>query len=165
MEKWKAIQGYEGMYEVSDRGRVKSYLCNKETIRIGTVNSRGYVILGLRKDKKIKTIAIHRLVLLNFRPTTEKLHAHHKNGIKTDNRLCNLEWFTCTEKARHAVRTGRRVIPHGENNYHSKLSNQDVVDIKKLRADGKTFREIANLFDISTVYAGQIINGQRRCKG
>lgn len=65
---------------------------------------RGYLIVNLNPDG---TIAVHRLVALTFL-TNRRETVNHKNGIKTDNRLCNLEWVTRTENQLHAVRTGLR---------------------------------------------------------
>ena len=107
MEKWKEVKGYEGFYEVSNYGRVKSvprYVdttmnCRHyvSTILTPSQNNAGYNIVNLAKNGKIKTQRIHILVAEAFIPNEEnKPCVDHINGIRDDNRVENLEW--CTHK-------------------------------------------------------------------
>lgn len=117
-EIWKDIKGWEGYYQISNLGRVKSLyrivphkLKGKKTIfeRIlkPCIASPGYYSLGLRKDCKVKCARIHRLVALHFIPNPQnKPEINHKNGIKTDNRIENLEWVTRSENEKHAYKIG-----------------------------------------------------------
>jgi hypothetical protein len=99
-EIWKPVVGYEGLYEVSNLGRVKS-------MRFGFILKfrldRGYPRLGLRHlDGVQKQITIHRLVCTAFIPNPyNKSQINHINGIKTDNRVENLEWCTSKENMNH----------------------------------------------------------------
>lgn len=105
-EIWKDIKGYEGLYQISDRGNVKSLNYNntgKNCILKSSNNGNGYLCIGLRINGKTKTRRVHRLVCEAFLPNPEnKETVNHKNGIKTDNRLENLEWATYSENNKHS---------------------------------------------------------------
>ncbi len=96
-ERWLPIVGYEN-YEVSDLGRVK----NVKTDRILKVHTdkSGYCRITPCKDKKKCNQWIHRLVLMTFFPIEEIKEVNHRNHIKNDNRLCNLEWCSSSENMR-----------------------------------------------------------------
>lgn len=99
-ELWKAIKGYEGLYQVSNLGKIKNLITNK--ILKGFYNKKGYLSVKLYNKNNTKTFYIHRLVALNFINNTEnKLQVNHINGIKDDNNLSNLEWCTNVENMNH----------------------------------------------------------------
>lgn len=107
-EIWKDIKGYEGLYQISDLGRIYS-IARKNTkggILKGSKRN-GYKTVVLWKNGKYKTYQIHRLVAENFIVNHKnKETVNHKNGIKTDNRAENLEWATQSENIIHAWKTG-----------------------------------------------------------
>lgn len=110
-ETWKTISGYEGRYEVSDMGNVKSLSFPEngyvERIRKNTINNCGYVCVNLCKDGRVKRELLHRLVAIAFIPNiNNKPQVNHINGNKTDNRIENLEWNTRSENVRHSIKTG-----------------------------------------------------------
>lgn len=111
MEIWKDIKGFEGRYQVSNMGRVKT-LKGETWIKPAHLNHWGYprVQFRISKTSKSKNYAVHRLVAQAFIPNPDgKPEVNHKNGIKTDNRVANLEWCTPAENTRHAVATGLKV--------------------------------------------------------
>ena len=95
MENWKAIDCYEGLYEVSDLGRVKSLKYGKDKILKPSKNPRGYLQVCLYKDGNRKQLLVHRLVAEAFIPNSNNLETiNHKDEMKTNNAASNLEWMT-----------------------------------------------------------------------
>lgn len=119
-EIWKEIKGYEGKYAVSNMGRVKSFVYSSEGRFLSNKYSRGYNLVVFVTGSVRKSIKIARLVAEAFIPNPEnKKIVNHKNGIKSDDRLENLEWATHSENTQHAHDMGliRRVIGKNHPNY------------------------------------------------
>jgi hypothetical protein len=129
MEIWKDVVGYEGKYLISNLGNVKSLLRNEKILKNMPLGKTGYLCIDLCYNGKITKHIIHRLVAKVFIDNPEnKEQVNHINGVKTDNRVINLEWSTRSENQLHSVRIGLRTTK-GEKNSQSKLSNDDVLHI------------------------------------
>jgi hypothetical protein len=149
-EIWKDIPGYEGMYQVSDQGRVKSlprYYRRKELILRPGFNQIGHQIVSLFKNNVRKGYGIHSLMLLAFvgPPPEEGMVGMHLNDIPDDNRLENLRWGTTSEN----VRTGRLMLGNNPYGVKGRFTDQEVIEIRNLRAEGHTYDGIALLYNCS----------------
>lgn len=164
-ETWKDIIGYEGRYQISNLGNVKSLnykRSGKQKLLITQKNGRGYLHVGLPKNKKCKSFVVHRLVALSFIPNPLNLICvNHINGIKTDNRIANLEWVTYKENTQHAFRTGL-----SKSSDKAKLKRIEAVQINVI--DLKTgiiyasITEASKTINITRQYLSQMLNGKRK---
>ena len=150
-EIWKSIKGYEGIYEVSDAGRVKRLRreieCNTarttteyriviqekilRPVKIGSSKEK-YLSVGLRnKDGERKLKKIHRLVAEAFIPNPSNLpQIDHKDGNKNNNSASNLEWVTGEENYRRALQMGL-ACSKGARNGNAKLTEEQVKEIRR----------------------------------
>ena len=125
-EQWKTIQGYEGLYSVSNRGRVYSYR-SKRCLKPAHTKA-GYHCVHLADKGKVSVMFIHRLVALAFIPNPQdKPTVNHINEIKTDNRVENLEWATNHEQNINGTRIAR-VRAHTD--YKSRGIDYSVIAAK-----------------------------------
>ena len=110
-ENWKEIAGYEGIYEVSDQGRIKSLGNNKsrkEKILKPQKECSGYLQIGLYKDGHVKMLKVHRLVAEAFIPNPQGLETvNHKDEDKTNNTVSNLEWMSRKDNINYGTRNKR----------------------------------------------------------
>jgi hypothetical protein len=154
-EIWRDINGYEGLYQISNYGRVKSlggrlggYV--KDIIMKLTPDQKGYSRVRFSKNYKKETFKVHRLVanafLLNIK---NKPMVNHKDGEKNNNYVHNLEWVNNSENRLHAIRNEYIKYPKGENSYTHKLNNKDVFKIRELFQNGKSIRDISNEFNVT----------------
>lgn len=106
-ELWKEIAGFDGKFQVSNLGRIK----NNGVLATLSVGGKGYLRFGMSVNNKSKHYSVHRYVLLTFigKPQGDRIYANHKSGVKTDNRLENLEWVTARENMLHSYKTGLHV--------------------------------------------------------
>lgn len=100
--KYKAIPGYDG-YLASVDGNIISLSRKGARVLTPVKRDNGYTVVALRKDNKSKIFYIHRLIALTFlKKDIERIYVNHKNSIRDDNRLVNLEWVTSKENVNHS---------------------------------------------------------------
>lgn len=140
MEIFKDIEGYDGHYQISNLGNVKSLKLGKDIIRKPNKTTKGkYVTLwvALSKRSKTKKYYIHRLVAKHFiKNPLNKKEVNHKDNNPLNNKVSNLEWVTHDENMKYAMKEGR--IAKGETSGMSKFTEEDVIEIYKSKIDALT---------------------------
>lgn len=163
---WKLVEGYGGLYRVSNTGRVQS--CHKYGSRTGErcdwydmrffVTERGYLSVGFGAHGKRRKQYVHRLIAQAFIPNPNGFPAvNHIDGVKTHNADVNLEWCTNKRNSTHAVETG--LIPRGIGHPFSKLSAAQVIAIRE--TTGRSYRSIGADFGVC---AQTVCDVKRRSK-
>ena len=123
---------YENYY-VNEEGDVFSTKFNKVRKLKQANLGDGYLQINICNNNKVKAIPVHRLVAETFIPNPQKkIDVNHKNGIKSDNRVQNLEWNTRKENMKHAFSIGLLNPSTGKDNGNSKLIEEQVLEIREL---------------------------------
>jgi len=158
VETWRPVFGYEGLYEVSDAGRVRSVSrttrdgIKKQTTR-GAIksqmsNGNGYLSVRLYKGGKEKIVYVHRLVAAAFiLQENEGLCVCHCDGDRANNAAQNLRWDTV--KNNHADKVMHGTLLNGERIKHSKITEKMVIEIRERLLRGEQQKDIAVIFGIS----------------
>lgn len=108
-EVWFPLEDYEGLYLISNLGRIASRHWNKHKILRQRINNKGYAIVNLCKYGLLKTFKVHSLVAKHFLPNPNKLtEINHKDENKLNNRWDNLEWCTRSHNINYGTRTSRQ---------------------------------------------------------
>jgi hypothetical protein len=158
---WKWIKGFEGSYQISDEGNVRSFKYSKEFPRYLKLskNSCGYLLVALYNKGLKQYYYVHRLVAEAFIPNPEnKPQVNHKNGIRDKNKTLNLEWATPSENARHGyVELGRKALK-GENSCRSKLTEEQVLEIRRSSLSEK---ELASIYSVNQASINNVKNRKR----
>ena len=164
-ELWKDIPGYEGLYQASSLGRVKSLdrlavyrkdpkrFYHKQEKLLKQQKSKGYLSVKLFNGfSDGKTIHVHRLVATAFIPNPHKLSTvNHINGNKSDNYVSNLEWVTHSYNVKHSYDTGLKSPDNykGEGNGTSKLTNLQVCSIRSDHANKSNYTTLSKKYNTS----------------
>lgn len=146
-EIFKPVPNYEGLYEGSNFGRIKSLPRGKKgKEKILKPTKQTYYIIDLCKGGEIKRFLVHRLIAKTFLENTKnKEHVNHIDGNKLNNKLENLEWVTRSENQLHAIQYGLRTTK-GVKNSQCKLTEKQVIEIFN---DKRKYSEISNQHNIS----------------
>lgn len=179
-EKWKDIEEYEGIYQVSNRGRIRSFyngrhgVGNSSKILNPSLGTHDRYRISLSKNGTKKDMSVARLVAKSFIPNPDnKPQVNHIDGDPLNNHVDNLEWCTQSENMKHAYENGLVEFSEdfknhinkdksGEKNGMSVLSKAEVIEIKSLLEDGELYhRQIAEKYGVSQALISMINNGQR----
>lgn len=162
-EVWKDIDGYEGLYQVSNLGRIRSlYKRRKDVEFLKFTDCHGYKIVGLCKNKKQMSFRVHRIVASAFLPNpNNNPQVNHINGDKTDNRAVNLEWCTQSANMRHAYENGlekANTVPAHEAK--RVLTEEQVRAVRELLNKGVSTRAIAKQIGVGKTLISSINQGK-----
>ena len=166
---WKDVKGFEGLYEVSNTGEVRTvertilrksklgklseYLI-KSSIKKPYKNKSGYVTIAIVKDNKTITTYLHRIIAEAFveRILETDIVVNHINGIKNDNRIENLEWVTSSTNNVHALDTGLRST-------RKSMTPEFIESVLELRNQGLLISEIATKLSTTNAIIQGITSG------
>lgn len=167
MEEWKSIENYNGYYEISNYGNVRSLdrtykdSINRIVFKKGKEQKkyirRNYYSVWLNKDNKSIPFSIHRLVATHFlKNHFDYPFVNHKDGDKLNNIWFNLEWCTAKENTNHAIDNNLIVFNSGSKSRNVKLVENQVFYILK---SNLTHQELADLFNVSRSNISSIKRG------
>lgn len=169
METWKAIAGYEGLYEVSDLGRVRSLNYNHTgvaKILNPRKNRGGYLLVALFKDGKRKDMQVHRLVAQAFIHNPNNLETvNHRDEVKTNNAASNLEWMSVADNLNYGSHNRRSAEARVNNPKMSKPVRQLDKTTGELLATFPSTHEAERVTRIHRQSICCCCNGERKSAG
>lgn len=167
-EEWRPVVGREGLFEVSDQGRVRAlpyemrHWCGRAIPKPGGIvsqsrHSGGYSVVSLRDNRKHY---VHKLVMAAFVGEPEgRIDVNHINGDKSDNRLSNLEYCDRLHNVRHAIATGLQDNA-GEGNGMNKYSADAIRRAHQMVRSGTSTAEAARVTGVSESVINQVFSGR-----
>jgi hypothetical protein len=165
-ERWLAVVGYEGIYEVSSAGRIRCLVRRpggrgQDLPLTGSRTRGGYVQVKLTGGTGVRTHAVHRLVAAAFLgPRPAGMQVNHKDCDKANNRAENLEYLTPSANMRHAAAAGRLGHNRGEGNPNARLTAVQVAQIRALAAT-RSRAELARAYGVSPTAISAIVLGYK----
>lgn len=145
IEEWKYIEGYENLYLISNKGTIKKcetfikkingkIVIIKEKILKPSITRKGYQVVGLSKEKNSRTFLVHRLVAKMFLPNPNNLpQINHKNEVKTDNRIENLEWCDASYNNNYGKHNERSATSRSKPVFSVDKITNEIIRYKSLR--------------------------------
>lgn len=174
MEIWKDIKGYEGVYQVSNLGRVRSlsreltysdgrkYQYKGKVLKVNVNKVCGARMVHLYLNQSREALLLHRLVAVAFIPNpSNKPEINHINGDRSDNSVSNLEWATRAENMEHGFRTGL-INNTGTNHGNNVYPDEQIREVKRLLKEGSlTQKAIAEVTGVKKGTVEQIAQGRQ----
>lgn len=159
-EKWIDIPGYDGDYQVSNIGRVRSYKWGIERIKFCAPNESGYPVASLYRNNRLKRHRVHIMVCELFvgpqpSPDHEVNHIDRNPGNPV---WTNLEWMTRIQNVHHSIDFMQR----GERHCCAKLSDEQVAEIRTRIESGEGQTKLAKEFGVNQSHIWKLVRGQRR---
>jgi hypothetical protein len=160
-EEWKPIPGYEGLYEVSSAGKIRSLprtVTDKDGKRSRYFSGRtltptprgkyGYLVVSLSRENKARSVHVHRIVMLAFvGPLPKGKETRHKDGNKLNNARDNLKYSTHKKNCEDRIKHGVQIM--GSTHPEAKLTEDQVRKIKKKLSNGVSTRALAKTFQVA----------------
>jgi hypothetical protein len=148
-EEWRPVVGWEGLYEISNLGVVRRASAGRLTyagrILKPCAHNAGYVMVGFSAGARKERVLVHRVVALAFLgPVPPSQEVNHRNGLKTDNRLENLEYVSRARNLEHAREIGLYSVT-GEANPMAVLTAEQALEVRRLHASGLGYKCIGKL--------------------
>lgn len=166
-EEWRDIAGYDGRYQISNKGRIKSLVRREPAIMRPNTNGRGYLIISFNYKRVRKSYMVHRLVLMAFCPidNPNQMEGNHIDFNVKNACLENLEWATRMQNIQHFVDSGRpldRTKTSGAQHHLNRVTEADVLEIRRLCGTRKRGikRAVARQFNIHIGTVDQIVSGR-----
>lgn len=160
------VKGYEGLYKVSNLGRIKrleykqknpnseTFCLHKEKLLKTKIDRHGYEIIGLCSNSIKKYFSVHRLVAKSFLPNKENLPCiNHKDNNPKNNNLNNLEWISWVGNIKYKIDCGRQI--RGVDVNTNKLSEKQVIKIRSIK-NNLTYKQIAIKYNVNETTIGSI---------
>lgn len=173
-EEWRDVENWNN-FMISNMGRVYSKkrkrldIYEHSNYRIGgmilknTLTKSGYLVVSIFQDKRRILLKVHRMVATAFIPKVEGMDIiNHKDGIKVNNKVENLEWCNQLHNNMHALKTGLRVNAMGEQSGVCNLKDKDILEAIKLHNSGISDKEIAIKYKISLSHFRNILRKKKR---
>lgn len=166
------IKGYEGVYAISDDGRVYSHsrlvkasfgrmILMKGRWLKQNVNANGYLYVSLYNDNGRRNCLVHRIVAQHYLGNGEpSQQVNHIDGCKSNNSVANLEWVTPSGNVLHSYKIGIREAIRGEDNANAKITESDAKKIKELVSNGAKQCDVADQFGIHNSIVSRIVRGK-----
>lgn len=165
-EQWLPVVGFEGEYEVSNLGRVRSLdravrhryataVKRGQFLKLRT-DGKGYHFVGLNLARVTTQERVHRLVAQAFLPNPKNLPVvNHLDHCRTNNRVSNLEWSTQKDNCRHAAKCGR----YKSDRMSRKLTREKVEEMRELHLRGASYQTLMDRFKVSHGTVARIVRG------
>ncbi len=175
--KWHNIPNYEGLYQIARNGQVKSLSRKKIVKKVGFYFTKEKILVHANHKQKDfyphvilykngikKTESIHRLLAMTFIPNPNGYeHVNHKNGIKSDYKLSNLEWMSASMNEYHAFRIGLKRAVRGDAHPYHKVTDKDVSEMRrKWKFRVYTQKMLSEEYGISSSRISLIVNHKAR---
>jgi len=160
-EEWRPVLGYEGRYEVSNHGRVRSIAGTGRLLGMllrQRKNPDGYPMVMLYGGQKRRSIKVNTLVLEAFRgPRPESMQCSHLNGKRDDNRLSSLAWMTAKEN--NAMHIIHETWHHGERHPGSVLTVETIETARARRDNGEMVKDLAREYGVCLSTMSRALRG------
>lgn len=165
-ELWKDIEGYEGLYQISNLGNVKNL--RTEKVKVSSIANTGYKSITLYKNRTKKTFSVHRLVAQAFIPNPDnKPQVNHKDSNKINNCVDNLEWVTSKENIQHIISLGYKPVCNTRGKFGK--DNKQSIKIGQYDKSGNLINiyyggnEIKRQLNLSTAsHILEVVKGKRK---